>query len=134
MVLCYPWEDSCIHNWINTPNFDTKLSPKPWNVLPKNCRGLTQWAFVTLGLTLIHITESIFQNLTTKTVCPLSQQLQYAHQNNLRLSQNQLSPMMFINKYMWSLLLLPLLKIMQITIIRENLVWLNWIQEINWWW
>ena len=83
MFLCAPWADSCLHNWINPPNLNHQtlvvLLSKPWYFWPKHCKGLTQWAFVTLGPTLIYATETILQTLTTKPWCPFFQKTVCAH-------------------------------------------------------
>ena len=58
----------------------------------------------------------------------------FVQKNNLRISRNELFPMMFTNQCICSVLLLPLIQIMEIEINRKNLGWSTWSQPINWWW
>ena len=67
MGLCDPWTESFINNQNNYQNIDNKTNIYfCWKALDhslNNCQGLTQWAFVPLGLTLTYIT-SYFNKLS----------------------------------------------------------------------
>ena len=54
------------------------------------------------------------------------------NQTLIQLLQNEMFPVMFINQYFWSVLLLPLIKIIQTKINRKKLGLLNGSHLINW--
>ena len=64
----------------------------------KNCKGLNQWALVTLGKTLIYINRYDHLTLTAKHGCPLFQQLFCSHQTLTIVSQDKLFHLMLVNQ------------------------------------
>ena len=92
-------------------------------------KGLTQWEFFSLGPILIHTPEDILPTLTTKPWQPFIQQLCCANQKLIRHL-----PVMFIIQCIWSVLLPPLIKLIQTKINRKNLDPWTWIHPINWLW
>ena len=80
-------------------------------VPPKNLKGLTQWSFVPLGPAIIYTSWIITTNLYHQILMALIlTTVMCVHQKHLRLSWNELSPMIFLNQFLWINPLIPLLK------------------------
>ena len=100
---------------------------------PKSCKELTQWDLVPLGTNLILITGNDLQTLTIKTLMTLISRKVFSHQTLIRISQNILFCVMFINQFSLNILLLTLLKQILTRINRKILGWFTWIHSINLW-